>query len=486
MARTLLQELGHLPLDHTRVDPVATRRQTLLTHLLQQTRVPATPRLCLSGWALRQTQTHNTQTTHKRQLFRGDSRMDCRLCHQRPRHVVTQRQSIQLLHYPHRRLAPHLRLLARQAWRLVRLLLVVDQLLLPALVIQKDQLRRRVHRRIQQGSQQRVDLSVSRSLRVVQHVTDHPHHNPLLIPFSVSGAGVNLAQKRAVRQNEEGLELWSPLEPEQQLAAAIGQLLPACVAEKVAVAQQQHVRPQMPPQPRHHGPLTGGAGFENEGQLGVAVQFHQAQLAYLGKSTIAPTTAGTPEEAGVGLRIGHVEHGTVDANQVPPSVTAARLWVRRQRPDHLLPQSPHGGDAQPLPRPAQPRASRQSPSDQPSAGLAKDFPQRQIGQDSRCQDNPEHDLVGQTAMTAVASAQVTQHLLQAVGADKLLESGQSLQLHWPQRWQRGATSLSRHRHSPSDPWCLVTSRYQRAVTYANCKRYWAYAGRSPFCFFSFS
>ena len=52
---------------------------------------------------------------------------------------MAQRQRIDLLDHPRRRLAPQLRRLGRPPWVLVGLLLVEDQLLLPSLMIQNDQ-----------------------------------------------------------------------------------------------------------------------------------------------------------------------------------------------------------------------------------------------------------------------------------------------------------------------------------------------------------
>ncbi len=97
MCGTFFVELGHLAFDHSRVDRVAARFDAFLAHLLQQQVIPVFQTHRCRTVALRQARLRNVQTTGERQPVYIDVFFFGSLRHQRPHHVVGQRQGIQLL-----------------------------------------------------------------------------------------------------------------------------------------------------------------------------------------------------------------------------------------------------------------------------------------------------------------------------------------------------------------------------------------------------
>src|SRR6202042_2258702 len=108
---------------------------------------------------LRQPRLENLQASQERQPIGILPALRGRFSHQAARYVVTDRQSIDLLHHPQWRLAPEMRRLGRSRRCQVRLLLVKGKLYFPSFMVEKDEFLSRILLGIQQGGQQDVLLA---------------------------------------------------------------------------------------------------------------------------------------------------------------------------------------------------------------------------------------------------------------------------------------------------------------------------------------
>ncbi len=192
----------------------------------------------------------------------------------------------------------------------------------------------------------------------------------------------------------------------------------------------------------------------------------QAEFANLRESPVTATTLWSSKGSGVGGGVGHIQDRSVDPDQTQPTVMPAWSIGPGQWTDDLFEQSSNGSRAESTACPTQRRPTGQGCLGEELSHVSEDFSKGLIGQQPHCQHNPQHDSMGQQAVGAIrGSVGVTQCLFDLLGLDKLAEPGESFQVHrgqFPLAW---LTSLSWHVRSPSGVWCVVTPRYQRAVTY---------------------
>ncbi len=116
------------------------------------------------------------------------------------------------------------------------LLLIIDQLLLPSLMIQDDQFFGGIEVGVEPVRDQGVDLAVPEPLRVVPRGADHPHHDPVTILLTVGGRPIDPGQIRAVGQVADRLEDQVILHPYQDPRAPRRHLIPEGQAELEAEA----------------------------------------------------------------------------------------------------------------------------------------------------------------------------------------------------------------------------------------------------------
>src|SRR5262249_40473015 len=88
-----------------------------------------------------------------------------------------------------------------------------------------------------------------------------------------------------------------------------------------------------------------------------------------------------------------------------------------------------------------------------AAGGGEDLTKGQVGEDAHGEDDPEHDLVGQPEVAAVAPAGFVNGLANQPRGDKLVQADQPIQnrsgqVHLEYQWR-----LSRHSHSLPEPLC---------------------------------
>jgi hypothetical protein len=257
-------------------------------------------------------------------------------------------------------------------------------------------------------------------------------------------------------------------EPKECFNIFLSQPGPEPVTEEIPVAQHEHPLTQIPGQSLYHAHLASAAWLDHNPEFGVSAELDQAEFANLGERPVASTTLWSPKGSGVGGRVGDIQHRSVDPDQTQPTVMPAWSIGPGQWTDDLLEQASNGSRAESTACPTQ-RGSTGQPRQRGELGcVSEHLSQGQIGQQSHSQHDPQHDPVGQQAVRSIrGSAGVAECLFDLLGLDKLAEPGESFQVHRTQFLWGLLTSLSWHDHSPSGVWCVVTPKYQRAVTYSN-------------------
>lgn len=71
--------------------------------------------------------------------------------------------------------------------------------------------------RVEQVGDQAVPLARPRAVRVVVGILDDPHHQAIGITAAIPRAGVQLRQRRTIRQPMKGLQDGVALDPRQQV-----------------------------------------------------------------------------------------------------------------------------------------------------------------------------------------------------------------------------------------------------------------------------
>ena len=106
MLGAFLLPLGHLSLDHARIDPVAARVSPLPLHLPEQALLPRLKGCRRLAVTFRQAAFQDLETPGERQPVWIEVHRRGGLEHQRPDYKMAQRQRIDLLDHPRWRLAP--------------------------------------------------------------------------------------------------------------------------------------------------------------------------------------------------------------------------------------------------------------------------------------------------------------------------------------------------------------------------------------------
>src|SRR5262245_36022680 len=167
----------------------------------------------------------------------------------------------------------------------------------------------------------------------------------------------------------------------------------------------------------------------------------------------ATGAAGTAERLGVGWRVGQIERGTIDADQAQARVDGAGGLWRGEGADYAVEQAPHRADPEAATRHAKGIARWRLLAVAEAAGVLEDLTKGQAGEHAHSEHNPQHDLVGQPAVAAVASAGLVHGLADHLGGDKLVQADQPIQ-DLPGRVQlEHQRRLSRHSQSlPESLW----------------------------------
>ena len=174
-----------------------------------------------------------------------------------------------------------------------------------------------------------------------QPVLDHPHPNAVGPVPPVLLGGVDRRQIRAVGEPRLARQPQVALHPPEQVGAGGGRRLPQRVAEEPPVGQAQHARPQrrqhVMGQRRLALLVAARAGAEQHVRA-VLDQGHEAELR---EGALATARLGATEGGAVlvGVGVGDVEAGAVQADQPPPPAPGAPRGGRRHGPHHLFVQA---------------------------------------------------------------------------------------------------------------------------------------------------
>src|SRR5271157_1727601 len=476
MLGSFLFPFRHLALDNSWIDAVPPHLVIGALHLQlpQQTSIPLFQRLGSRAITFRQPALENLEAPQKGQPIRVQAHGRGGLKHQRASYEMPQRQRIDLLNHPCRRLAPQVRRLGRSPWVLVGLLLVVDQLLFPSLVIEHDQFFRGVLILIREISDQHMNFSVTDPLRVVQRIADHPDENPIAILLTVVGRPIDLGQIRTIGQVSDRLEDQPTLHSRQDLDISRRHFFPEVIAEKPAVPQQKHLGSQMAEQAADHGLLAVAAGPDHEGEFGVGPQLDQAELADLGEGPVATRPGRGPAEGrGVGVGVRDVVDGPIKPYQSESAVEGPRSLGPGQRMDDLLKEVANRGDAQALPGHAEAGPMGGLLAEAEPACVLEDLANRQLGQQSHDQDNPADDFVGEFATSLIDAAGGREGLANGLGRDNLFQSRQSIQDPARLIGRQRALSLWHASHGLLATWVLSKPKIAGGCDLRLFQRYWA-------------
>ena len=177
---------------------------------------------------------------------------------------------------PHtlRRLAAQVRGLGRAPGILVRLLLVNDEFFFPTLMVVTRQFQSREQRVIEQVRRQTMGLAMAGPLWVIQRVLDHPHDDAVAVLVSILRRGINLGQKRAIRQPLDRPQDQIAFQTNQEFGAPRVQFFPMCVAEKAAIFQQQGVGRKVVPELLDQFLFAVVVAAHGHGDFDVRTQFH--------------------------------------------------------------------------------------------------------------------------------------------------------------------------------------------------------------------
>ena len=94
--------------------------------------------------------------------------------------------------------------LGRTSGVLVRLLLIKDEFFFPTLVVGTCQFQSGELRVIEQVGRQTMNVAMASPLWIIQSVLDHPHDDTAAVLISIVRRGINLGEKRAIRQLLDG------------------------------------------------------------------------------------------------------------------------------------------------------------------------------------------------------------------------------------------------------------------------------------------
>ncbi len=212
MLQSFLLEFRHLSLDHPGIDPVAPHLiiGALPLQLPEQALIPRLQALRCGAGALRQAAlTSGSGSSPGTTADPGPGPPSPRPGTSAPasrNDPARGHRSLGSLDHARGSPAPQMRRLGR-APRIVRgLRLVIDQLLLPPLVLQHDQFLSGIKLLIEEVGDQGMDLAVTDPLRVVQRVADHADGDPLTMLLTSGRRPINLGQVRAVSQVEDRSE----------------------------------------------------------------------------------------------------------------------------------------------------------------------------------------------------------------------------------------------------------------------------------------
>jgi hypothetical protein len=112
------------------------------------------------------------------------------------------------------------------------------------------------------------------------------------------------------------------------------------VAEELPVGQAQHARPECRQRATGQRRLAVREGAQAGAEQHMRAVLDQGHEAELREGALATARLGAPEGGAVLVGVGDVEAGAVQADQPPPPVPGAPRGACRERPHHLLVQSP--------------------------------------------------------------------------------------------------------------------------------------------------
>src|SRR5271157_2709156 len=110
------------------------------------------------------------------------------------------------------------------------------------------QFQSREQRVIEQVGRQTMGFAMAGPLWVIQRVLNHPHDDAVAVLVSIARRGINLGQKRAIRQSSDRPQDQVAFETNQESGAPRVQFFPMCVAEKAAIFRQQGVGRKVVPE----------------------------------------------------------------------------------------------------------------------------------------------------------------------------------------------------------------------------------------------
>ena len=197
----------------------------------------------------------------------------------------------------------------------MRLLLIKDQFFFPTFMVVTGQFQRWESRVIEQVGRQTMGFAMAGPLWVIQRVLDHPHDDAVAVLVSIVRRGINLGQKRAIRQPLDRPQDQVAFETNQEFGAPRVQFFPMCVAEKAAIFQQQGVSRKVVPELIDQFLFAVVVAAHGHGNFDMRTQFHQADLADLREGAVATATAAPAKVRVVSRRVRHVQDSAVDAHQ---------------------------------------------------------------------------------------------------------------------------------------------------------------------------